>query len=70
MEDKNREIVIKFNEKGDAASSFQCNGEDLLVGTIVLLDRMAKITKRPIGEVSDIVKKYACSANLPEGDGE
>ena len=70
MEDKKREIVIKFNEKGEASSSFQCNGEDLLVGAIILLDRMAKITKRPISEVSDIVKEYACSANFPEGDEE
>ena len=70
MGDKEREISIKFDEKGNALSSFQCNGEDLLAGAVILLDRMAKITKRPIDEVSDIVKEYACSANFPEGDEE
>lgn len=70
MEDKKREIIIKFDEKGSALGSFQCNGEDLLAGAIILLDRMAKITKRPIDEVSDIVKEYACSVNFPEGDEE
>ena len=70
MEDKKREIIIKFDEKGNALGSFQCNGEDLLAGAIILLDRMAKITKRPINEVADIVKEYACQTNFPEGDEE
>ena len=70
MEDKKREIIIKFDEKGNASGSFQCKGEDFLAGAIILLDRMAKITKRPIDEVADIVKRYACSANFPEGDEE
>lgn len=64
MEDKKREIIIKFDEEGNALGSFQCNGEDLLAGAIILLDRMAKITKRPIDEVLDIVKEYACSTNF------
>ena len=70
MEDKKREIIIKFDEEGNALGSFQCKGEDLLAGAIILIERMAKITKRPIDEVADIVKRYACSANFPEGDGE
>lgn len=70
MEDKKREIIIKFDEEGNASGSFQCKGEDFLAGAIILLDRMAKITKRPIDEVSDIVKEYACSINFPEGDEE
>ena len=70
MEDTKREIIIKFDEKGNALGSFQCQGEDFLAGAIILLDRMAKITKRPIDEVADIVKEYACSANFPEGDEE
>lgn len=70
MEDEKREIIIKFDEEGNALGSFQCKGEDLLAGAIILLDRMAKITKRPIDEVSEIVKRYACSANFSEGDEE
>ena len=70
MEDKKREIIIKFDEEGNALGSFQCQGEDLLAGAIILIERMAKITKRPISEVSDIVKEYACSVNFPEGDEE
>ena len=68
MEDKKREIIIKFDEEGNALGSFQCKGEDLLAGAIILIERMAKITKRPINEVSDIVKEYACSAKFSEGD--
>lgn len=70
MEDKKREIIIKFDEEGNALGSFQCQGEDLLAGAIILIDRMAHITKRPIDEVSDIVKRYACSANFTKGDEE
>lgn len=70
MEDKKREIIIKFDEEGNALGSFQCKGEDFLAGAIILIERMAKITKRPIDEVSEIVKRYACSANFPEGDEE
>ena len=28
MEDKKREIIIKFDEEGNALGSFQCKGED------------------------------------------
>ena len=70
MEDKKREIIIKFDEEGNASGSFQCKGEDLLAGAIILIERMANITKRPIDEVSEIVKRYACSVNFPEGDEE
>ena len=70
MEDKKREIIIKFDEKGNALGSFQCKGEDFLAGAIILIERMAKITKRPIDEVSDIVKEYACSGKFAEGDEE
>lgn len=69
MEDK-REIIIKFDEEGNASGSFQCKGEDFLAGAIILIERMANITKRPISEVSEIVKRYACSVNFPEGDEE
>ena len=70
MEDKKREIISKFDEEGNALGSFQCKGEDFLAGAVILIDRMAKITKRPIYEVADIVKRYAYSANFPEGDEE
>ena len=70
MEDKKREIIIKFDEEGNASGSFQCKGEDFLAGAIILIERMANITKRPISEVSEIVKRYACSTNFPEGDEE
>ena len=70
MEDKKREIIIKFDEEGNALGSFQCNGEDFLAGATILIDRMAKITKRPISEVSEIVTRYAYAVNFPEGDEE
>ena len=70
MEDKKREIIIKFDEEGNASGYFQCKGEDFLAGAIILIERMANITKRPISEVSEIVKRYACSTTFPEGDEE
>ena len=70
MEDKKREIIIKFDEEGNALGSFQCKGEDLLAGAIILIKRMADTTKRPISEVAEIVKRFAYSVNFPEGDEE
>ncbi len=70
MEDKKREIIIKFDEEGNASGSFQCKGEDFLAAAIILIEKMANITKRPISEVSEVVKEYACSVNFPKGDEE
>lgn len=70
MVDKKRKIIIKFDEEGNVLGSFQCNGEDLLEGAIIILNKMTEITNRPINEVADIVKEYACSVNFHEGDGE
>ena len=69
MEDT-KQIVITFLNDDRTHLLLNCGGEEILRGTILLINRMAEITNRPLDEICSLVTEVATTYTEYNEEGD